>query len=259
MRLLKYILIINIILSASCWAQETPSSKFSITIPTVAQEATSIWRTINDIKFFEKNGYVVNLPKDELIEKLIDKSKKGTFNNNDYSAIYNLLESKVYNKTDYKLALKNVQLQEQLINNMIVELHSLQDSCSWNFNMLDNYNVVFTLYGSGGSYDPQNGTVTLFTTKKGDFKNYKNPANTIIHEIVHIAIEESIVQKFELSHSLKELTVDTMVKLLFSNLLPEYKVQNMGNFNIDNYLKNTNDIKNLDKTIKNIKAQNKAV
>ena len=258
MRVFKYILIVNILLSTSCWAQKSQRAKLSITIPTVAQEATSIWRTINDIKFFEKNGYTVNLPKDELIDKLITKSKEGTFGNNDYSAIYNLLESKIYNTANYKLALENVQLQEQLINNMVVQLHSLQDSCIWNFNILDNYNVVFTLYGSGGSYDPQNGTITLFTTEKGEFKNYKNPANTIIHEIVHIAIEESIVQKYNFSHSLKELTVDTIVKLLFNNLLPEYKVQNMCNFNIENYLKNKNDIKNLNKTIEKINEQNKA-
>ncbi|MEM1260673.1 MAG: hypothetical protein AAGH81_19270, partial [Bacteroidota bacterium] len=42
--------------------------RIEIVLPTIQQEATSIWRTINDIAFFEKQGYQINLPEDTLID-----------------------------------------------------------------------------------------------------------------------------------------------------------------------------------------------
>ena len=111
--------------------------------------------------------------------------------------------------------------------------------------MLKHYEVIFTLYGSGGSYDPQTGLITLFTTKEGKFKKYQNPANTIIHEIVHIGMEHSLVQKYNLAHGLKERIVDTFVFLMFGELLPEYTIQNMGDPGIDEHLRNKEDLKAL--------------
>lgn len=253
--MIKYILAtITLLASIPCWSQET-GMRFSVNIPTIEQEATSIWKTINDIEFFEKQGYTINLPKDKLIDSLIIKSKKGTFGNIDYSSIYGLLESKIFSESDYLLALAEVQEQEQLINRMILQIDSLKKFWDWDFGMHKNYAVVFTLYGSGGSYDPTSGTVTLFATKDGGFKNYRNPSNTIIHEIVHIGIENSIVQKYNLPHTLKERIVDAIVFLLFNDLLPEYKIQNMGDTKIDDYLKDKTDINNLGKILGDFKEK----
>lgn len=234
--------------SISCWSQET-IKKFTMNIPTIEQEASSIWRTINDIKFFEEKGYSVNLPNDKLIDTLIVKSKNGTFSNQDYSLIYELLESKIYNKSDYRLAHEKVENQEQLINTIILQLDSLRKIWNWDFKIYESYTIIFTLYGSGGSYDPSTGTVTLFTTIQGNFKKYENPTNTIIHEIIHIGLEESIVQQYNIPHTLKEEIVDRIVFLLFNSLLPQYEVQRMGDSKIDGYLKEIDDIKNLKKVI----------
>ncbi len=251
MRIIKNILLIIILLnSVSCYSQKT-QKKFSINIPTIDQEASSIWRTIYDIEFFEKQGYEINLPDNKRIDSLIVKSKNGTFNNLDYSSIYELLKSEVFNNNDYQLAFKRVEEREQLINRIIQQIDSLKNIWNWDFKIFEAYTVVFTLYGSGGSYDPATGTVILFTTKEGNFKKYKDPSCTIIHEIVHIGIEESIVQQYNLPHSLKERIVDKIVFLLFRDLLPEYKVQNMGSSKIDEYLNERNDITNLNKILEN--------
>lgn len=246
----KVIIAIILLTSISCWSQELKKN-ISISIPTIEQEATSIWRTINDIEFFEKQGYNISLPNSELIDSMIIKSKNRTFGNVDYSLIYNLLELKVFNPSDYQLALEKVQKQEELINGIIQQIDSLKNAWDWDFKIYENYAVVFTLYGSGGSYDPLTGAITLFATKGGNFKNYKNPSNTIIHEIVHLGIEESIVQKYDLPHPLKERIVDKIVFLLFNDLLPDYKIQNMGGTYIDKLLKEKGDIKNLSKILEN--------
>jgi hypothetical protein len=218
-----------------CKAQEL-HSRIEIIPVTINQEATSIWRTINDIVFFEKQGYSINLPKDEKIDSLIIKSKKGAFGNEDFSTIYNLLETKIFNKEHYEKAANKVNKQSDLINSLINNIDSKKEEWDWQFNTFNKYKVILTLYGTGGSYDPDNGTITLLTNDKGGFMNYENPANTIIHEITHMGMEYSIIQKYKLSHGNKERIVDTFVYLMFKEKLPNYKIQNIGDTKIDKYI-----------------------
>ena len=227
MNLSKLLLVVFSITGLSCKSQ-TLESRIEIVQPTIEQEATSIWRTINDITFFEKQGYTINLPKHSLIDSLITKSKNGTFGNEDFTAIYTLVETKVFDKKNYELAIQKVTNQTELINNLIYVIDSSKSEWDWKFNMFDKYRIIFTLYGTGGSYDPVEGTITLLTNKEGGFMNYKNPANTIIHEITHMGMEYSIVRKYNIADGLKERIVDTFVYLMFKEKLPEYKIQNMG-------------------------------
>lgn len=248
-------LVLCLVVFLSCNAQKS-TPKISFSVPTINQEATAIWRTINDIDFLEKQGYNINLPKDDLIDSLIFKSKNGTFGNNDFSSIYNLLEANFFNADDYTIAIKKIQEQEALINEMIKKIQQSRHSMDWNFKMFDVYKVVCTLYGTGGSYNADEGSILIFTTPEGAFKNYDNPANTIIHEITHIGIEEAIISKYKIPHSLKERIVDTFVFLNFKEDLPDYKIQDMGDKRIDQYLKTKEDIKSLGKFSELIMREN---
>ncbi len=245
MKLSKYYFtVIFSIISVSGISQTSPS-RIEIILPTIEQEATSIWRTINDIAFFEKQGYTINLPKDSLINTLIKKSKDGGFGNEDFSTIYTLVETKIFNPNNYERAIQKVKNQTDLINTILYKINTTKSQWDWNFKMFNNYKVVFTLYGTGGSYDPDEGTITLLTNKEGMFMNYKNPANTIIHEIAHMGMEYSIVQKYNLSHELKERVVDTFVYRMFHAELPEYRIQIMGDDKINTYLRTQDDISSL--------------
>ncbi|MBC2845226.1 hypothetical protein [Winogradskyella flava] len=248
MKLTKLLLLTFSIISLTCKSQ-TQVSRIEIVQPTITEEVTSIWRTINDYSFFEKQGYTINLPNDSLIDSLITKSKNGTFGNEDFSAIYTLVESKIFDQEDYKQAIQKVENQMSLIHSFINEIDSKRSKWDWNFKMFDKYKVIFTLYGTGGSYNPDDGTITLFTNKDGKFMNYENPANTIIHELTHMGMEYSIIQKYNLNHGLKERLVDTFVYLMFKEKLPEYKIQNMGDRNIDKYLNKKKDIESLNSII----------
>ena len=228
---------------------QATAPRIEIVEPTIEHEATSIWRTINDIIFLEKEGYKIELPENSSIDSLIMKSRNGTFGRNDFSTIYKLVENNVFNHKNYERAIQKVNDQTDLINQLIYVIDSQKAEWDWNFQMFDKYIVLFTLYGTGGSYDPDEGTITLLTTKKGEFMNYENPTNTIIHEITHIGMEYSLVHKYNLPHGLKERVVDTFVYLMFKEKLPEYRVQNMGNPEIDEYLKTRADIGSLDRII----------
>lgn len=246
MKVFNSILIfVHLLIYQSCWSQES-KTRTSINIPTIQQETTSIWRTINDIDFLREQGYTINLPEDELIDSLIFKSQEGTFQNSDFPLIYNLLETKIYSEDKYNQAIKKMREQDALINKIIEQIDSSKHLNDWDFKMFSTYKVVITLYGTGGSYDPDEGIITLFTNTDGNFMNYKNPANTIIHEIVHMGMEESIVKKYNLSHGLKERIVDRFVYLMFREPLPDYRIQNMGDTRIDDYLKEKEDFYSLD-------------
>lgn len=213
---------------------------------TIQQEATSIWRTINDIAFFEKQGYTIHLPNDKLIDSLLIKSKKGTFGNEDFQAIYHLLETKIFNKKHYTQATQKIREQQQRINALLHQIDRKKMGWDWEFKTFETYKIILTLYGTGGSYNADEGTITLLTTKEGDFMKYQNPANTIIHEITHIGMEYSIVQKYQLTHANKERIVDTFVHLMFKEYLPNYKIQRMGDTRIDTYLSKQKNINSLD-------------
>ncbi|MEO0778622.1 MAG: hypothetical protein AAF146_18800 [Bacteroidota bacterium] len=225
-------------------------AQIQVSVPTIEQEATSIWRTINDIEFLEQQGYNIQLPDHEVIKAMLAKSKNQQFGSADFPRIYELLESSIYDPDKYTAALEKVRAQEPLLNAMIARLKQDRTSWPWEFKTFETYSVAFTLYGTGGSYDPDQGLVTLFTNEAGGFMGYPNPANTIIHEIVHMGIEQSIVQTHQLSHGLKERIVDRVTYLLFGEQLPDYRVQNMGDPQIDAYLAKVEDVQHLEAQVR---------
>ena len=95
----------------------------------------------------------------------------------------------------------------------------------------------------------------IFTTPTGGFKNYDNPANTIIHEVIHIGIEEAIISELNVPHALKERIVDKYVMLYYSPFLPDYRIQDMGDTRIDKYLNEIGDLKELDKIVEKVLAE----
>lgn len=236
------------IISFNCLSQKQ-FSRIEIVEPTIQQEATSIWRTINDYSFLEKQGYKINLPKHALIDSLITKSKNGIFVNEDFEKIYTLLETKFFDGQNYEKAKQKIGDQIDLMNEFLSIVDSRKRKWDWKFKMFDTYKIVLTLYGTGGSYDPDGGIVTLLTNKEGGFLKYENPANTIIHEISHMGMEYSLVQKHNLPHGLKERIVDTFVHLMFHEKLPQYKIQNMGDSAIDDYFNKQEDIDSLNEIV----------
>ncbi|MFK7972840.1 MAG: hypothetical protein AB8F95_20890 [Bacteroidia bacterium] len=256
MRLLNFTLITIAFLASLSCSSPRSEAHIAVSIPTIEQEATSIWRTINDIAFLEAQGYTIHLPDNKTIDSLISKSKNKAFGDADFQTIYAVLESGIYNKTAYNAAFNKVKDQENMINGLVARLKSYSSGWDWTFKTFESYQVVFTLYGTGGSYDPDQGLVTLFTNEEGRFMNYQNPVNTILHEIVHMGIETSIVQRYSLPHGLKERIVDTMTFLLFGDKLPDYAIQPMGDTKIDTYIRELDDLKKMNTLVEQYQREN---
>ena len=226
----------------------TPTqNRIEIVIPTAEEETEYVWRTISDINFFEEHNYQISLPEGELIESLKEKAKSGRLEDSDYSLLESYMKTSVYHKSDYEIGYNKIASNKELINKMINAFDRIKKD--WTYKKFEKYEIRLTLYGPGGSYDPQRGSILIYTTKEGQFKQYDNPSNTIIHEVIHIGTEESIMNKFQVSHPLKERIIDRLVKINFSKYLPDYRLQSFGDARIDPYLKNKRDIKRLDKIV----------
>lgn len=219
-------------------------------VPSADSEADYIWRNIQDIPFFEQNNYQLSLPQGQVMEELKAKARKQQLSDEDYERLKSFMQDSVYQASSYAPGYEKIERQLEVLNKMVAELKA--SPWQWGFKKFDTYQINCTLYGPGGSYNPDEGSLIIYTTPQGQFKNYANPANTIIHEIVHIGIEEAIIQKYNIPHRLKERIVDKMVSLCFQKYLPNYTIQDMGEYRIDAYLQSPEDIQNLDKYVQEI-------
>lgn len=230
------------------------TERIKINIPTPEDETEYIWQNIQAIPFFDKNGYSISLPKHVFINNLLKKARNNNLKETDKDSLLLILRDSIHKIKDYEIGCN-------IIRNILPQINKVIDSLlcyqKWGFVVFQEYKINLTLYGPGGSYNNETGVIILQTFSNGNFKQYKNPENTIIHEIIHIGIEEPIINKFNLPHQLKERIVDLFVIKHFSELLPEYKLQNYGDKRIDNYLTGKNNFIDLpliiETFIKNVK------
>lgn len=229
----------------------TPTrNMISVEIPTVEKEAEYVWSTIQDLPFYQKHGYQLSLPKGAYMDSLKAKANRSELQPEDLQALNNWMRDTIYRASDYEKGFEKVSGDIDRLNAMIGQLASKQ--FPWGFHIPEVYDVELTLYGPGGSYNPENGVVLIYTTPAGNFKQHEGAVNTLIHEIVHIGIETSIIQKYNVPHALKERIVDQMVSLMFRGELEGYMIQDMGDHRIDQYLKSQEDLKKLDEYVAEI-------
>jgi hypothetical protein len=247
MKHITILILLNLFATAFASGNISPESRVKIIVPSAEEETQNVWNTIRDIRFFEEHNYQLSLPEGELIKTMESKSRSGNLSDEDYQELLRFMQDEVYNPEDYQKGFNAIDNNRELINKMINEICELEKD--WYFKEFGQYEIKLTLYGPGGSYNPVDGSILILATPSGGFKQYQNPANTIIHEIIHIGIEESIIQKFNVPHTLKERIIDNIVMINFKEYLPEYRIQGFGDARIDPYLKDKNDIKELDKVM----------
>lgn len=239
---------ILVLVMLSCFNQLFAQPRIEIHIPSPEEEAEYLWRTIRDIRFFEQYNYVVNLPRHTLIDSLVEASRNNQFSNEAYPLLVDLLQSSVYQLEDYQTGANKIRQQEMLIHGALKRLAEFP--FRWEYKTFDTHRIRLTLYGSGGSFNPDDGSLILLTTSKGEFRQYPTPANTIIHELIHVGIEESLIQTYHLPHSVKERMVDQIMLLLFQEELPNHQMQDIGSPAVDVYMRNKRDLKRLDKRVR---------
>lgn len=197
-------------------------SHFSVQIPTCEEEARYVWDVLENYRFFQENKYELSLPEEASFAVWIERAKENRLRAQDYPA-FALEFQTIYDSAEYSSGYAAIASSASVLESVYGLAEEFEKA--WGFRLFDEYTIRLTLYGSGGSYDPDTGTVILFATAAGQFKFDQEPAEIIVHEMTHIGIEEPIVEKFHLSHWEKERLVDRLVQACFGEELPDYRMQ----------------------------------
>ncbi len=172
----------------------------------------TLWNVLTKMPFYKQHGYKVALPEDEEILDLANNpTKLETINREELGKRY---VENIYRPSDFDVSLSAVKAEINKVEKAAEIFEKLQEY--WNFKILPEYLVLLTLYGPGGNYNAETGTILVRTSAEGTF-SFPILQN-IIHEMTHIGIEDNLVKKFQLSHQEKEALVDRMCLINFGDL-----------------------------------------
>ncbi|MCX6783454.1 MAG: hypothetical protein NT141_00015 [candidate division WWE3 bacterium] len=176
---------------------------------TIEEELNRIQETVRKLPWFKEHGYTPKLPKK--LESLQEEYKPEI-----YAIGVNILK-------------KNRE-QIEVVFPIFSKL-----ATAWAFKVFPHYEIVVTRYGMGGSYSSETGKIIMRVEDSGKFLRLQ-PYHTPIHEMIHIGIEEVIVKKYKLTQEEKERSVDLMAVTLFKDIMPDYKLQSIGDSRIDRFI-----------------------
>lgn len=212
-------------------AADDLAASFSIRIPTPQEEFGIVWNTLKQMPFYKNYGYRVGLPEREEFQRLA--RKPGLMKKADRHQLYSFFADDVYRSSHYENGLNNLKSRLQSIQNAVEKLRELKSL--WGFEIYNHYDVILTLYGPGGLFYPDTGQVFIKTSKAGEFAR-KNPAHTVVHEMVHLGIHRSIIKRYHLNHHEKEKVVDYICTNFLADVLTDYKSQSFHTSQFDAYL-----------------------
>ena len=220
--------------AGACSTPDPNSDHFSVRISTPQQEAEYVCQLIEGIGYYRSRGYTPELPDHPLVDAGVQEAAEGRFDPSLCATLYPLFEEELYEARlytgPYRRAIRALPELDQAHD---VFLHYDE---TWGFRTFDAYEILLTLYGPGGTFDAQEGRIWLAITDAGSFKMGNEPGMVILHEAVHVGIDEPIVRRFGLSQRVTERIVDRFIVDHFSALMPDYVSQGLGDPSIDPYL-----------------------
>lgn len=188
--------------------------EISIQIMSCEEEYNQIWDLFWNMDWFRKNNIRVSIPQNLAFYELFIYAPN-FYGNNDKERLYKIFKEEIYDGELYKENLIEVEKQKDFIIN---KFENLRMQLGDYFRIYDKYLIKLTRYSPGGQYNIDFG---LVLAKIDECNGQKSPFQTIMHEIIHLGIEESIVKENMLTHSEKESVVNWIGNMTIDN----YKIQ----------------------------------
>lgn len=155
-------------------------------IHTEEYEVTRVKYTFSKLDFYKDQNYKVFFPKEIILQSTEAELEAAI------TAEFNNAEVREYIKDIKILIAKNLSTITRYVNSLNADFPDVID-------------LVVTQYGVGGSYDLPNRIIVNI--------NYKtDPLFNLIHELTHLAVEENIVQKNNLTHPEKEVLINWIME-----------------------------------------------
>jgi len=179
-----------------------------------------VYYLIRRLDWYKEKGYNIRLPTNK---KFIDIYKNKQFlTQTDVEQMRQIFYDEIYKEHELDDAIQIVSQSRSKVEDALILLAQLKKN--WNFEIKPVYNIILTQYGPGGGYDSRTGHITILIDPLKIKQSYINQiTKTIIHEIVHIGIENDIIQEYDLTHEEKETLVD-LICILYLHL-PKYEIQ----------------------------------
>ena len=193
---------------------------------TASEELNRLKGLVRKMPFFLEHGYKPTFPRSPLFRAVLDKDG----NAKTWTVFAKVFETFLFRAADYARGLHVLESHGKEFQNVLSRF--VKWNRSWGFFLPPTYSIVLTRYGTGGSYNSGTGLILLKANTRGEFKR-ENPMHTIVHEMVHVGIEEAIVQKFKLNHEEKERVVDLLCTIALKDILDGYEIQRIGDTRID--------------------------
>lgn len=166
----------------------------------VEQEIWRVQNTLKKLLWYVEQGYKPHLP-DGIT---IDSSDED---------VIKVVQGEYY-EADYAENAKRLQKEWATLPKGFERMRSESS-----FHLGNEYNVILTKYGVGGSYNPDLNQVIV----KVSIKPQSGTASTIAHEIVHMTIQY-LIDQYHVRHWRKERLVDLLMEHYFPRLK---KMQNI--------------------------------
>jgi len=234
--------------------EKSLTPKISVRPMTIDEEFSRICWYIRDANFFQEHKYNILLPTENPLFIQFYQRREGlkpqeeTTLKNEFKNIY---PNNSYDKEKYSFAINEVFKTSEMKESVFF-LQQLKNK--WGFMIPDEYLILLTKYGGGGSYDIKNNTITYNDNQPNNSK--LNFIRVALHEAMHIGIEEKIIRHFNLNHLEKERIVDLMCKTIYAKVLSVWNIQKLGEVKLDQYIKSLEDIEKLPEVISNYLIQN---
>ena len=212
--------------------------------------------TVKSLEWYRQNGYPTDkLPAGDLLEEMKQSVLAGDDKSVFYQKFYERATRELYDEGFFKKMHTLIDSKLPYVEQICSRFSELKKN--WGFKTLDTYCLDLTYGGPGGAYDAWDGKVILKMPKSYEFEKVvlKKWEWTIIHEMLHIGIEENIVQAFQLSQNEKERVVDLMTRYFTGGS----SLQERGDKSMDAFVTDEAIVGNLVEAVGNAKASLKQI
>ncbi len=206
---------------------------FTVQPQSASQEFERLWEHLLEMQFLKDNGYKPVWPDSPRFAPVIEAAPD--LEQFDKTELQNFIESSIYDVDFFTPGITAIETARPIIEQGLIKLSNLADP--WDYKLFDTYHILLTSYGTNGSYDTDSGQIVIRVDKEGMGSTFHGHDAVVLHEIIHLGIESSIVLKYQLSHWEKEHTVDLITKFLLGDIVAKYYMQPQGDNRLDEFVK----------------------
>ncbi|MDR2337151.1 MAG: hypothetical protein LBE20_00690 [Deltaproteobacteria bacterium] len=192
---------------------------FQIVIPDVNQAWNNLCSNICRLEWFKKNNrlYMERFLRSKnnlLINEMIDDICLAKIDNDKQfcDKYFERFKIELFDIGEHKKMVEVIESAIPIVQKCYLRFEALNKS--WDFKIWREYRIDINCYRAGAGYHAKFGVVDFGYC--GD--NFWKVSVTLVHEMLHLGIEEIIVQRFKLQQEEKERIVDNLCIYAFNEI-----------------------------------------